>query len=192
MSCSAIGPCTWIKPGRFYGRLWVCIHTKFNWVKNCSNMIINNNSCVLFHFNKALIGSPLTSSIFFNLLLFCDAIEKLENALFAASRFWKPVSTDAIFVCVYIKCICPGLFRSVITQSGSALALWATPANDVQKTVLVAQAAFVNCSDFIGDSSKVVGCLRKVPATVLVESQDLFKVRPKFWTILSFEYSQYL
>ncbi|XP_018575847.1 esterase E4-like [Anoplophora glabripennis] len=68
-----------------------------------------------------------------------------------------------------------GLFRGVISQSGSALALWATPSNEAQKTVLAAQAKFVNCDGYIGNSSKIIECLRKVPAQDLVESQDLFK-----------------
>nr|WCC58156.1 carboxylesterase [Pharsalia antennata] len=68
-----------------------------------------------------------------------------------------------------------GLFRGAISQSGSALALWATPSNEAQKTVLAAQATFVNCHDYIGNSSKVIACLRSVPAEVLVDSQDLFK-----------------
>ncbi|KAJ8920752.1 hypothetical protein NQ315_004892 [Exocentrus adspersus] len=68
-----------------------------------------------------------------------------------------------------------GLFRRAISQSGSALALWATPTNALQKMVLAAQASFVGCETHISDNAKLVECLRKVPAKTLVESQDRFK-----------------
>ncbi|KAJ8971087.1 hypothetical protein NQ314_000893, partial [Rhamnusium bicolor] len=68
-----------------------------------------------------------------------------------------------------------GLFQRAISQSGTALALWAAPANIVQQTVLAAQANFVNCSSYIEDSFKVIDCLRNVPAEILSDTQDLFK-----------------
>ncbi|KAL3282793.1 hypothetical protein HHI36_005959 [Cryptolaemus montrouzieri] len=66
-----------------------------------------------------------------------------------------------------------GLFHQAISESGSALALWATPLNDVQKQVVAVQAQLVGCNS--SDSKSLISCLRKVDARTLVESGDAFK-----------------
>lgn len=69
-----------------------------------------------------------------------------------------------------------GLFHQAISQSGSALALWAKPLNIVQPNVTIAQATFVGCGEFIGNNTALIGCLRQVSAEELVASADKFKV----------------
>lgn len=74
---------------------------------------------------------------------------------------------------------CAGLFSRAISQSGSALALWAAPGNAKQNTILNAQANMVGCKDHIGKNDQLIECLRKVPAYELVNSQDHFQVIKK-------------
>lgn len=69
-----------------------------------------------------------------------------------------------------------GLFHKVIAQSGSALNTWATPIDSIQ--IARAQASFVGCPANI-TSNEIVDCLRKVDASVIVNSGDRFK----FWSI---------
>ncbi|KAF5281265.1 hypothetical protein FQA39_LY05151 [Lamprigera yunnana] len=67
-----------------------------------------------------------------------------------------------------------GLFQRGISQSGSALAMWARPNNVLQSMIARQQATFVNC-DSDTDTQSVVNCIRNVDATVLANSSDLFK-----------------
>lgn len=66
------------------------------------------------------------------------------------------------------------LFHGAITQSGSALALWAKPLGAIQSLVAQMQAATVNCSNEI--NSLMVDCMRRVDADVLANSIQYFKV----------------
>ncbi|GLV38634.1 Juvenile hormone esterase [Carabus blaptoides fortunei] len=69
-----------------------------------------------------------------------------------------------------------GLFHRAISQSGTALNVWATPISSNQ--VAQAQATFVDCPANT-TSEELVDCLRTIDATALVESGDKFK----FWSI---------
>lgn len=69
------------------------------------------------------------------------------------------------------------LFHRVISQSGSALAIWASLGNGVQTDVLRAQASFVGCEKYLGNNEQVIYCLRNVSAYDIVQSQDNFKVK---------------
>ncbi|CAH1977449.1 unnamed protein product [Acanthoscelides obtectus] len=66
------------------------------------------------------------------------------------------------------------LFHQGISESGTALALWAQPNPDNQALIAVAQATIVGCPD-PKNSTAVVECLRKVDGEILVESGDKFK-----------------
>lgn len=68
-----------------------------------------------------------------------------------------------------------GLFHAAISQSSTALAVWAKPKNQIQKMVTETQAQLVGC-DINVDSKSLVDCLRKVDAKALVETSDKFKV----------------
>ncbi|XP_066147556.1 juvenile hormone esterase-like [Euwallacea fornicatus] len=66
-------------------------------------------------------------------------------------------------------------FNRAISQSGNALALWATPFNAIQRNVTDAQANFVGCGN-ITNNQVLMNCLRNVPAEEFMDSQDKFKV----------------
>ncbi|KAK9736741.1 Carboxylesterase family [Popillia japonica] len=67
-----------------------------------------------------------------------------------------------------------GLFQAAITQSGSALALWAQPQRETALVVAKVQADVVGCNSSVG-TDVMVECLRRVPAKQLVESLNLFR-----------------
>lgn len=78
-----------------------------------------------------------------------------------------------------------GLFHHAISESGSALSLWAKPLNALQPTVVQATAALVGCQSSIGNSTQLVECLRNVPAETLAKSFSAFKVNTlvlKIWS----------
>ncbi|XP_066262462.1 juvenile hormone esterase-like [Euwallacea similis] len=66
-------------------------------------------------------------------------------------------------------------FNRAISQSGNALALWATPFNLLQKNMTNIQANFVGCSN-ITNNRILMNCLRSIPAKEIMDSQDKFKV----------------
>ncbi|KAF5281269.1 hypothetical protein FQA39_LY05155 [Lamprigera yunnana] len=74
----------------------------------------------------------------------------------------------------YFSPLTKGLFHRGIAQSGSALAIWARPQNELQLSVTKKQATFVNCNPD-DDTRYVVDCLRNVDAFTLVNSSYLFK-----------------
>ncbi|KAI4466389.1 carboxylesterase [Holotrichia oblita] len=67
-----------------------------------------------------------------------------------------------------------GLFHAAISQSGSALALWAQPQRETALVVAKVQADVVGCNSTVS-TDVMVECLRKVPAKQLVESLNLFR-----------------
>lgn len=67
------------------------------------------------------------------------------------------------------------LFHQGISESGSALALWAKPQQENQLLIAQIQARFVGCND-IENSSVIIKCLREKDGNDLVESGDKFKV----------------
>lgn len=69
-----------------------------------------------------------------------------------------------------------GLFSQAITQSGSSLALWGKPFNEIQVNVTAGIAAALGCGQFIGNSKEIVNCLQNVPSDRLVNISDVFKV----------------
>ncbi|KAF2888376.1 hypothetical protein ILUMI_17796 [Ignelater luminosus] len=73
------------------------------------------------------------------------------------------------------------LFHGAISQSGSTLAQWARPHNELQLLIAQQQALFVGCGDSVNNTHDMIECLRKVDAETLADSSDLFK------TILSSE-----
>lgn len=73
-----------------------------------------------------------------------------------------------------IKKTLSGLFHAAISQSSTALAVWAKPKNELQKMVLQNQALLVGCH--LGNNKALIECLRKVDAKTLVDSGDKFKV----------------
>lgn len=66
-----------------------------------------------------------------------------------------------------------GLFHQAISQSGSGLALWSTPYNNLNKQLLTLQASLFSCNT--STSKVLLECLRKVCARKLVQSGDFFK-----------------
>ncbi|KAK9872872.1 hypothetical protein WA026_020226 [Henosepilachna vigintioctopunctata] len=66
-----------------------------------------------------------------------------------------------------------GLFQQAISESGAALALWATPLNEAHKQVFDSQAQISGCNK--NNSKLIMSCLRKVDAKTLVESGEAFK-----------------
>lgn len=68
-----------------------------------------------------------------------------------------------------------GLFQQGISQSGSALALWAKPFGTEQLIIAKYQAQFLNCNTT--NSSVIVECLRKTSVSDLINSGDKFKVK---------------
>lgn len=66
------------------------------------------------------------------------------------------------------------LFHRAISQSGSALLLWAKPKSQLQSLIAQQQAIFVNCDPSV-NTLEMVACLRTVDANVLANSSDLFK-----------------
>lgn len=67
-----------------------------------------------------------------------------------------------------------GLFHAAISQSSTALDIWAKPKNEIQRMVTNTQAQLVGC-DFNVNSKTLIECLRKVDAKTLVNSGDKFK-----------------
>ncbi|KRT80422.1 hydrolase [Oryctes borbonicus] len=65
------------------------------------------------------------------------------------------------------------LFHAAITQSGSALALWAQPIRELALQVARAQAIAVGCNDTV--TTDMVDCLREIPAYDLVDSMNSFR-----------------
>ncbi|XP_044750331.1 uncharacterized protein LOC123310753 [Coccinella septempunctata] len=67
------------------------------------------------------------------------------------------------------------LFQRAISESGTALALWAQPVPGLGKELSQIQAKLVGCGETIGNSSDLVDCLRRVPVEILLKSGDQFK-----------------
>lgn len=81
--------------------------------------------------------------------------------------------------CVHLHMMSPlssGLFHRAISQSGTALNVWAWPKDSL--FLARRQAAYAGCNPD-DDTAGIVACLRKVDAKTLVGSGDSFK----FWTI---------
>nr|CAI5853295.1 unnamed protein product [Callosobruchus analis] len=68
-----------------------------------------------------------------------------------------------------------GLFRQGISESGSALNLWARPFPTNQGLIAAAQANILGCPNPT-NTTDIVDCLRKVDGDILVDSGDKFKV----------------
>jgi carboxylesterase type B len=68
----------------------------------------------------------------------------------------------------------PGLFHRAISQSGTALNVWAWPKDSL--FLARRQAAYAGCNSE-DDTAGIVACLRKMDAKKLVESGDNFKVK---------------
>nr|CAH7751053.1 unnamed protein product [Callosobruchus chinensis] len=67
-----------------------------------------------------------------------------------------------------------GLFHQGISESGSALNLWARPFPTNQALIAAAQATIVGCPDS-NNTKAMVECLRQVDGDILVDSGDKFK-----------------
>ncbi|RZC42269.1 COesterase and/or Abhydrolase 3 domain containing protein, partial [Asbolus verrucosus] len=67
------------------------------------------------------------------------------------------------------------LFHQGISESGTALALWAKPLGKEQLQIARLQATLVGCKDSLNDTFSLVDCLRHVDAEDLVNSGDNFK-----------------
>nr|CAI5853293.1 unnamed protein product [Callosobruchus analis] len=67
-----------------------------------------------------------------------------------------------------------GLFRQGISESGSALNLWARPFPTNQGLIAAAQANILGCPNPT-NTTDIVDCLRKVDGDILVDSGDKFK-----------------
>ncbi|GFG30806.1 hypothetical protein Cfor_10869 [Coptotermes formosanus] len=81
--------------------------------------------------------------------------------------------------CVHLHMMSPlstGLFHRAISQSGTALNVWAWPKDSL--FLARRQAAYAGCNPD-DDTAGIVACLRKVDAQTLVDSGDNFK----FWTV---------
>ncbi|GJQ67385.1 hypothetical protein Trydic_g8268 [Trypoxylus dichotomus] len=66
------------------------------------------------------------------------------------------------------------LFHAAITQSGTALALWAQPQREMSLVVAKTQAEIVGCNSTVS-TGEIVDCLRGIPAEDLVNSMNYFR-----------------
>ncbi|KAK9872877.1 hypothetical protein WA026_020229 [Henosepilachna vigintioctopunctata] len=68
-----------------------------------------------------------------------------------------------------------GLFQRAISESGTALALWAQPFDGKTVQLPQIQAKLVGCGHSVNNSSSMVDCLRQVDVESLIQSGDRFK-----------------
>jgi carboxylesterase type B len=82
-----------------------------------------------------------------------------------------------------------GLFHRAISQSGTALNVWAWPKDSL--FLARRQAAYAGCNPD-DDTAGIVACLRKVDAQTLVDSGDNFKVnRGKLYLHFAFRHGHF-
>ncbi|XP_017783232.1 PREDICTED: venom carboxylesterase-6-like isoform X2 [Nicrophorus vespilloides] len=67
-----------------------------------------------------------------------------------------------------------GLFHRGISESGSALSIWARPANDFAAIIFRASAQVAQC-DHTADSKTIIECMRNVDADSMVQIADTFR-----------------